>query len=283
MPRELRPRPGSAPRLLGVAAGVLLVMALVATGRVLGPSLRPPPRSTPTTTAPAPYRVGERLACPHTYPVLATSDGRSHPPGHPTPPAPGADPVACYPTVAAAAGAGYTVAPLPPGVLEVAGVYLVPVPHRTRRECREAAGRLGFPVPCPTLRPVSSLGAPPPAICWRPFCGGFLFEDSGFVVPSGYVGAYREVGRRLVVGAARRPEAAAVACPGARPRARTRVRGQAGSLFWCPAGAGPHEEGLLLRWREGGTVMAVSVTGRPAADRRLVSALAAHLAVVPAG
>lgn len=286
MPPELRPRPGSAARLLGVVAGGLLVVALVVTGRILGPNLWPA-RLPPTTAAPAPYRVGERLACPLTHRVLATSDGRSHPPGHPTPPAPHADPVACYPTVAAAAKAGYTVAPLPPGVLEVAGVYLVPVPGRTRRACREAAGRLGFPVPCPTLRPIPSPGGPQPAVCQSPFCGdpgfGFLFQDSGFVVPSGYVGAYAEVGRRLVVGAARRPKAAAVACPGARPMAQARVRGQAGRLFWCPADAGPHQGGLLLRWREGKTVMAVSVTGRPAADRRLVSALAAHLAVVPAG
>jgi hypothetical protein len=35
--------------------------------------------------------------------------------------------------------------------------------------------------------------------------------------------------------------------------------------------------GLLLRWREGGTVLAVSVTGRPAEVGRLMLALAANL------
>jgi hypothetical protein len=119
-----------------------------------------------------------------------------------------------------------------------------------------------------------------------PACGdpefGFLFEDSGFLVPSGYMGAYPEVGRRLVVAAARRPAAAAVACVGERPLAQAGVRGRSGGLFGCPPDAGPDRDGLL-RWREGGTVMAVSVTGHLAVDRRLVLALAAHLELVPPG
>jgi hypothetical protein len=289
MPSVLRP--GSRPRLVRAAAGVGLVLALVVAGRVLsGTALRPlaRPATTTFTPAPGPYRVGDRWACPPTRPVLAASDGRSHPPGHPGPPAPDADPVACYPTVAAAAAAGYARAPLPPGTLEVDGVYLVPVPEQARRQCREAAGRLGFAVPCPRLRPTPSPGAPRPGVCRRPPpCGdpafGFLFEAAGFVVPSGYVGAYPEVGRRLVVAAARRPEAGAVTCAGERPVARVRVRGRDGLLAVCPAGAGPHRDGLLLRWREGGAVMAVSMTGHPAEVRRLVLVLATHLDLVPPG
>jgi hypothetical protein len=287
MPRGLRLRPGSGPKLLGVVAGVVLVLALVVTGRVLsGPGLRSPVQPTGTTAAPAPYRVGARFACPHTHPVLATADGRSHPLGHPTPPAPDATAVACYHSTAAATAAGYAEAPLPAGAVELDGVYLVPVPDRVRRGCRQAAGRLGFPVPCPTLRPVPSPGSPPPAVCQRPPpCGdpefGFLFEDSGFVVPSGYVGAYPEEGRRLVVAAARQLAATAVACIGERPLARTRVRGHSGGLFQCPPDGGPHRDGLLLRWRERGTIMAVSVTGHLAGHRRLVLALAAQLELVP--
>jgi hypothetical protein len=281
--------PGSGPKLLGAVVGVVLVVALVVTGRVLsGPGLGSSVQPTATTAAPAPYRVGERFACPHTQPVLATSDRRSYPLGHPTPPAREATAVACYDTIAAATAAGYPAAPLPAGVVELDGVYLVPVPDRVRRACRQAAGRLGFPVPCPRLRPVPSQGSPPPAVCQRPPpCGdpgfGFLFEDSGFVVPSGYVGAYPEVGRRLVVAAARRPAATAVACVGERPLAPARVRGHRGGLFQCPPDAGPHREGLLVRWRERDTIMAVSVTGRLAAQRRLVLALAAHLELVPPG
>jgi hypothetical protein len=289
MPRGLRLLPASGPKLLGMVAGAVLVLALVITGRLVsGPGIGSSLRPTATTAAPAPYRVGERYACPHTVPVLATSDGRSYPLGHPTLPAKDADPVACYDTVAEAAAAGYAEAPLPAGALELGGVYLVPVPDRVRRQCRQAAGWLGFAVPCPTLRPAPSLGAPPPAVCQRPPpCGdpefGFLFEDSGFLVPSGYIGAYPEVGRRLVVAAARLPAAPAVACVGERPLAQARVRGRSGGLFGCPPDAGPHRDGLLLRWREGGTVMAVSVTGHLAVYRRLVLTLAAHLELVPPG
>jgi hypothetical protein len=290
MPRGLRLSPTSGPKVLGMVAGAVLVLALVVTGRVLsGPGSRSSLQSTGgTPPAPAPYRVGERLACPHTHPVLATSDGRSYPLGHPRRPARDADPVACYNTVAEATAAGYAEAPLPAGALELGGVYLVPVPDRVRRQCRRAAGWLGFAVPCPTLRPVPSVGAAPPAVCQRPPpCGdpefGFLFEDSGFVVPSGHVGNWRDVGRRLVVAAARRPAAAAVACVGERPVGQARVRGRGGGLFQCPPDGGPHRDGLLLRWRERGTVVAVSVTGRLAAHRRLVLALAAHLELVPPG
>jgi hypothetical protein len=287
MPRGLRLRPGSGPKLLGAVMGVVLVLALVVTGRVLSDSgLRSSVQPTGTTTAPAPYRVGERFACPHTHPVLATSDRRSYPLGHPTPPARDAIAVACYDTIAAATAAGYEEAPLPAGALELDGVYLVPVPNRIRRACQQAAGRLGFPVPCPTLRPVPSRGSQPPAVCQQPPpCGdpefGFLFQDSGFVVPSGFVGNWRGVGRRLVVAAARRPTAAAVACAGERPVAQARVRGHSGGLFQCPPDAGPHRDGLLVRWQERGTIMAVSVTGHLATHRRLVLALAAHLELVP--
>ena len=289
MPQGLRLRPGSGPKLLGAVAGAVLVLALVVTGRVLsGPGLRSSVQPNRTTAAPAPYRVGERFACPHTHPVLATSDSRSYPLGHPTPPARDAVAVACYDTIAAATAAGYAEAPLPVGALELDGVYLVPVPNRIRRACRQAAGRLGFPVPCPTLRPVPVRGSPPPAVCQRPPpCGdpefGFLFQDSGFVVPSGFIGNWRGVGRRLVVGAARRPTATAVACVGERSVAHARVRGHRGGLFQCPPSAGPHRDGLLVRWQERGTIMAVSMTGHLAAHRRLVLALAAHLELVPPG
>jgi hypothetical protein len=53
MPRGLRLRPGSGPTLLGVLAGVGLVLALVVTGRVLSGS-DPPSSARPPATAPAP-------------------------------------------------------------------------------------------------------------------------------------------------------------------------------------------------------------------------------------
>ena len=280
------PHPARRPRALGLVAGIVLVLVLVVTGRTLSGSRLPSSAQPPEpTAAPGPYRVGERLACPLTHPVLATADGRSYPLGHPARPARPADPVACYHTAAEAAAAGYAEAPLPAGALKLDGVYLIPVGDRVLRQCRQAARRLGLVVPCPSLRPVPSPGSAPPAVCPRPACGGsrsgFLLEDSGFLVPSGYVGAYPEVGRRLVVAAASRPAAATTACPGERPLGRARIRGAGGSLFQCPPGAGPHGGGLLLRWRERGTVMVVSVTGNLAAHLRLLLALAGHLTLMP--
>jgi hypothetical protein len=271
----------------GVALGVVaaaLVVALLVMGRSLsGHATRPQARPAPTTAA-APYRIGARLVCPLARPVLATSDGRSYPPGHPARPPRDASPVACYDTVAEAAAAGYARAALPAGVAEVAGVYLLPTSDRLRGGCRQAATRLGLAVPCPRLLPAGVPGGPPPAVCdrrWGPCApgSGFLLELTGFLVPSGYIGAYPEQGERLAVGAAGRPAAFAVACAEERPLGSVRVRGTRGRLVTCPFGSGPHS-GVLLRWRERGTVMALSVSGRTEPSRRLALALAAHLELV---
>jgi hypothetical protein len=71
-----------------------------------------------------------------------------------------------------------------------------------------------------------------------------------------------------------------VACAAARPLGGMRVRGTRGGLFACPLGSGPHGGGLLLRWRERGTVLALSVSGRTDPYRRLALALAAQLELV---
>jgi hypothetical protein len=273
---------------LGVvaAAAAALVLALLVVGRSLsGHATRPRAQPAPTTVA-APYRIGARLMCPLARPVLATSDGRSYPPGHPARPPRDASPVACYDTVAEAAAAGYARAALPAGVAEVAGVYLLPTSDRLRGRCRQVATRLGLAVPCPRLLPAGVPGGPPPTVCdrrWSP-CGtpasGFLLELTGFLVPSGYIGAYPEQGERLAVAAAGRPAAFAVACAGARPLGSMRVRGRSGGLFACPLESGPHGGRLLLRWWERGTVMALSVSGHTDPYRRLALRLAADLELV---
>jgi hypothetical protein len=231
--------------VLGVVAAAVLVVALVVVGRsVSGPGTRPAARPASNAAA-APYRIGGRVVCPLARPVLATSDGRSYPPGHPARPPREANPVACYDTVAQAAAAGYARAALPAGVSEVGGGYLLPTSGRLRGRCRQAAERLGLAVPCPTLLPALPPGAPPPTVCERRRpCdqpeSGFLLEATGFLVPSGYVGAYPETGARLAIAAARRPAAFAVACAGERPLAHARVRGTRGRLSDCPFGSGPH-------------------------------------------
>jgi hypothetical protein len=278
---------GSGP--LGLVAAAALLLALVAVGRSLGdggtvPSAAPP---VPPTTAASSYRIGGRVVCPLARPVLATSDGRSYPHGHPARPPRGADPVACYQTVAQATAAGYPEAALPAGVVEVGGVYLVPTSDRLRVQCRQAAGRLGLAVPCPALLPARSRDAPPPAVCERGYpcddpASGFLLEVIGVSVPSGYLGNFQDRATSLAIAAARRPAAFAVACAGERPLAHTRVRGTRGRLFDCPFGSGPHG-GLLLRWRERGVTMALSVSGSTDLHRRLVLRLAEHLELVQPG
>ena len=286
--RRLRLGRSGGSTVLGMVVAAVLVVALVTVGRSLGgggtrPSAQPPS----TSAAAAPYRIGVRAVCPLARPVLATSDGRSYPSGHPARPPRDAVPMACYDTVAQAAAAGYPRAPLPAGVLELDGVYLLPTSSRLRGRCRQAGERLGLAVPCPRWLPALSPGAPPPTVCERrPPCGqpafGFLLEATGFLVPSGYVGAYPETGARLAIAAGRRSAAFAVACPGERPLANARVRGTRGRLFECPLGSGPHGGGMLLRWRERGVVLAASVSGRTASyRRRLLLGLAARLELVP--
>jgi len=282
MPRRLHLGPVNGLQALGVAAAAVLVLALVVTGRSLrGDGTRPSAQPARPAAADAPYRIGERVTCPLAHPVLATADGRSYPPGHPARPPRDADPVACYQTAAQATAAGYAPAPPPAGVLELGGVYLVPTSGRLHRRCQEAAELLGFAVPCPALLPQPPPNAPPPTLCDRRLpCSpeaGFLLEVSGFVVPPGYVGIDPATGARLVIGAAKPAAAFPVACFGERPVATVNVRGTHGRLSECPPESTVHRGSVLLRWRERGVVMVVSVYGHTDLNRRLVLALVTHV------
>jgi hypothetical protein len=272
-------------RALGVLAAAVLIAALVITGRAVSGMARlsSSPVGRADATA-APYWIGDRATCPPDRPVLATSNGRSYPPGHPRTPPPQVDPAACYQTAGSAAAAGYAPAPLPGGALKLGGVYLVPTSSRLRRQCRQAADRLGFAVPCPTLLPAPSPDAAPPILCDPRFLCvpgvGFLFEEGGFVVPPGYVGVDGQPQGRLALAAATQVTAFPVACLGGQRVAIIQVRATRGGLFECPPGAGAHLGGVLLRWREEGVVMAVSLAGHTELNRRLVLLLAAHINLV---
>ena len=122
---------------------------------------------------------------------------------------------------------------------------------------------------------------PPPTLCDRRLpCSpesGFLLEVSGFVVPPGYVGIDPATGARLAIGAAKPAAAFPVACFGERPVATVNVRGTRGRLSECPLESTVHRGSVLLRWRERGVVMVVSVYGHTDLSRRLVLALATHV------
>jgi hypothetical protein len=58
------------------------------------------------------------------------------------------------------------------------------------------------------------------------------------------------------------------------------VRATRGGLFECRPGAGAHLGGVLLRWREEGVVVAVSLAGHTELNRRLVLLLVARMKLV---
>jgi hypothetical protein len=239
----------------------------------------------------APVRVGGRIECPPGRPVLATSDHRSYPPGHPGTPSPTANAVACYRTAAQAAEAGYQPAPLPPGATEVAGVYLAPTGPRFRQSCRQAANLLGFAAPCPALLPSPPPGAPAPRLCAEPGdClrgQALLFSLEGFEVPVDYLGAPngQELAGDLSIAA--NPSGAtasrlAPGCPDQRHAAAITVHGARAVLADCPeAGQSTSFGGtVVLRWQERGTVVTVGVVGLSSVNRRLAMVLGDHLQLV---
>ena len=289
MPGRLRLGNPSGTTVLGVVTAATLIVALVIAGRLLSvPGASVPGQPTQTTTA-APYRIGDRVVCPLGHPVLATADGRSYPPGHPAQPPPNARPVACYDTTDQATAAGYPPAPLPADAIDLGGEYLVPTSDHLHRQCRQAANRVGFAVPCPMLLPALAPNTVPSDPCDQPSTSpcppgsGFLFEEGGFTVPSGQIVAYQNFGAHLAIAAAKRLTAFEVSCAGERPIAFARVRGRGGRLYECPPESVPHGGSVLLRWEERGTILVVSVSGHSDLHRRLVLALAAHLELVPPG
>jgi hypothetical protein len=175
---------------------------------------------------------------------------------------------------------------LPRGAQDLGGEYLVRTGAGLRRQCRQAAGRVGYAVPCPTLLPALAPNTVPPAPCEAPTtctpASGFMFLIGGFTVPSGSVVAYQNFGGQLLIAAARRPTAYAVSCDGERPLAHTSVRGRRGVVSECPLESDPNG-GVLVRWRDRGTFLVVSISGRGDLQRRLVLAVAAHLEMVPPG
>jgi hypothetical protein len=272
------------PRVLGAVAAALLLAALVVTGRVLSadrPSpAAPPPASSGPGTRP-PLRLGGTVECPPGWPVLAAADHVSYPPGHPGQP-PRVAAVACYRTAAQAADAGYAPAPLPPGAVEVGGVYLAPAGTAFRAGCRRAADRLGFAVPCPGLLPSLPPGAPPPRLCGEPgTCrrGQLLqFGLVGFEVAVDYVGqpgAQEPSGALLIVASPARAAAGGFTapCPDERRIAAPTVHGARALLAACPEPGQASSYGgtVVLRWAQRGTVAAVSLIGWSEVNQRLRS------------
>jgi hypothetical protein len=145
MARRSRSRRARDPRMLGAVAA-----ALVVTGRVLDagrPSPTSPPGSSGGAGIQAPRRIGGTVECPPGWPVLAVDNHTSYPPGHPGE-APGGGCGRLLPDRRPGHRRRLCPGALPPGAVEVGGVYLSPTSRTFRAGCRRAADRLGFAVPC---------------------------------------------------------------------------------------------------------------------------------------
>jgi hypothetical protein len=274
-------------RLLGVVA----LLAVVAAAMVAATWSRhhpPVPAAHPSTTGitDAPYRIDGRIVCPLGRPVLAASNRVSYPPGHPGHPSPDASPVACYPNVAQAIAAGYPPAPLPAGAVELGGVYLAPTSRAFQAGCQRAADQLGFVVPCPRLLPTAAPGTAPPELCeGRPSCSGevvFIVNDSGFLVPPGYLGVEQQaLGHLVIMAAPHRPDVPrppndALGCYADHPFARATVHGTRAVLLRCPTGSALNSGHTLVLWSQRGVDMAVSLHGWNELNQQLVTLLAAR-------
>jgi hypothetical protein len=272
--------------MLGVLAAVLLVTALVLTGRThYGGPGRSSTHPSRTETADAPYRLGGgRYGCPLGRPVLAMADGRSYPPGHPARPPQLARAVGCYQTPQEAATAGYPSAPLPAGALVIGGVYLAPTDWAFRSRCQLAADRLGFAVPCPGLLPTSAPGTAPPELCGQRFpCDrgrGFFFRQQGFTVPPGYLGVDKQPqgSLEIIASPTRQPTVVNLACQTERPIATVRVQASRALLVGCPGWSSSGQ--VTLRWMQAGVRISVSLQGASVVNQRLAIALATHLRLV---
>jgi len=288
MARRWRVGLPSSPKVVGVATAAVLIIALLVTSHALntGGGLGPSPSSATGRSAnsEAPLRIGGRAECPPDWPVLAMSDQRSYPAGHPAKPPTAAAAVACYQTAAKATSAGYRPAPLPAGVLEVGGVYLTPTSPGFRAGCQQVADRLGFTVPCPGLLPTTPPGLPPPTlcnegtICRRGELLGFTLD--GFVVPTDYQGApgMQPYGALGVYAAATAEMADRLGCPQEQRTGMPTVHGIGAVLATCP---GPQGPSVLLRWSEQGAFVVLVVLGASQVNQRLIIVLADHLRLVP--
>jgi hypothetical protein len=293
MAGRLRWRPASHPNLLGGLAAAGLLAALITTSHWLSSGLNsgqghPTVPRGPSDAAGGPYRIGESFVCPLDRPVPAMSDRHSYPPGHPARPPATASPTACYQTAEQAAAAGYPPAPLPPGALEVGGVYLTPTGQGFRARCQQVARHLGFTIPCPGLLPTLAPDTVPPGLCDQPsLCTrgqGFLFHWAGFEVPAGYVGAQRLAQGILEVLAAparARTGGLPLACAGEQPIATPVVAGVRAVLVVCAEGP-LFGRSVLLRWSKRGTLVVVNLQGWSTVNQQLAVTVARHLRLVQA-
>jgi hypothetical protein len=253
---------------------------------------RDPPRPTADST------IAEENRCPPGHPIRGYDDtSLYYLPTHPStldlPP-----PDRCFESQRAASDAGFSPAATPVNTERVHQDYLIPAEPALERQCRIAARRLGFAVPCPRLVPITPIhpAGREEIECDRGFyftkaCTyqtTFLLEGRSFVFRAAPT-ATRWVGLgHFVVMAARQerhplpPEVLApVRCPPQRPHGEHTVAGSPAAVLRCrdERQGGPI---TVLRWLREGVVYEVGVRGHRPTNDALALAIARHVEFVAA-
>jgi hypothetical protein len=236
-----------------------------------------------------PFAIGHAWDCPPGWTVKAyAGEGLYYPAYHPAQRPFEVKPARCFRTEAEARLAGFRLAPPPKGGAVFEGVYLVPSSARVRAECRNAAARVGFAIPCPSLLPLASADDPCSLNTGCVTAAGQVWESFGLTIslitPPDFTGAV--VNRRgfsAVDGAAGQLLLSVVGLP------LQSAAGQALNL--CPRGKlGPivmgtpslwtdcaGDSSARLSWASGGAIYAVTTQQQSPASQRFVEFFASRL------
>jgi hypothetical protein len=191
-------------------------------------------------------------------------------------------PTRCFASSAEARGAGFHLAPGPPGGQLIDDISLEPTTPSAEPTCRRAARTLGITILCPTLVPVS-FGAI--TECERPDCvtlGAFVLQDS-FAGPPGYVGIPGQTGNHLFLLESRRGRERSVGfltCTQRKVVGTAAVRGRRAQWIDCPGGSSMNSGHVMLVWTEGDARYAISLHSDTWVNRAIALGVAQHLVAV---
>jgi hypothetical protein len=312
-PREAR-RPTRTLFVIAIVVGVALTAWLLRPADEATRGQARPVDSTSISPSVPAVAGDDGWSCPYTNRYVAYLSGRLYfPPNHPARPPVVVKPAACFATGTAAERAGYSLAPTPPGQELVAGIYLAPIDLTAR--CRQAARRLRFAVPCPTLVP--SAGPDIRATCQVPSAlfveklpampcvagHAFVFMYQGFAVPPDYPTPFvypdgtihRGPSANLVIAAfielhagEQEPESF-LDCPGSLVRGNENlpsvaVFGPIPAVYHlCLQGGPTQRDQLMLRWNLGRVTYQASLHEDTPGNRELLLRIASAIEYVSAG
>jgi hypothetical protein len=189
---------------------------------------------------------------------------------HPERPSFGEAPARCFRSLEQAQRADYALAPLPPGVQHVGGIYLVAATRDLRARCRSADRQLSFVAPCPELVPSRIAWGCKPCL----MANSFVLEGEADA-PQDYRGKFEENAIHFVVAASRDRNASPLTCIGGSAQGELEVGDRRVELLRCPDGSTLHSGHLLARWERSGVQYAVSLHGSDTRNRALLPVLVA--------